>query len=565
MADLVGRQLGNWKLLRLLGEGGFGQVYEAENVATTLRAAVKILTASGPTAEVARAGFLKEARAANAAKHDGVVQVYDAGESPDGLLYMVMELLTGTTLSEALARAPEGRLPWLRAAKLGVRVSSALAAVHGTGVVHRDLKPDNLFLLEKPQDPEAVKILDFGIAKLRSTLATQGPPRIMGTPPFMAPEQWRAAPDIDGRADIYSLGNILFRMTTGRLPFAAETLEQWMYAHLETEPMDPRQLAPMPAQLAELISRMLSKDPAARPRDMAEVANELEKCIEVRGTEVAAPQVAARPEPRRWLPMRRRRGLALAAVIAVGLSVTALLHERELRRDAESCRQAIRVRDWKAAATTCLGAAGRDPSLVADGQRAQRELHAEETARRFSELLRTDPNAASELWRSIVPGTGGAASAARDRSAYLHQHRQAAAQAMRLAPAERCERVKQELALVAAFDPDAHDDKLLETACASPRTNAPVKAPAARLTGHGWITVMTDPADAQVYLDDERRCRTQAGLGCVVEHLTSGRYHIEIRKDGYQPFSQMLSVSDGFEQPLQVKLTRCPAPPAPCQ
>ena len=219
MPGFVGRTVGNWRMTRQLGEGAFGAVFEAEHTAIMGRkGAVKILRPELSMQAAMKQRFLNEASAASRAEHENIVQIFDGGITPDGACYQVMELLGGAVLTQVLRR--DGKLDAGRAINIAVQIASALQAAHNLQIVHRDLKPDNVFIVERVTNPEFVKVLDFGVAKLRGDptktddkLTNSG--MIIGTAPYMAPEQWLARPDIDGRADIYALGVMLFEMLCG--------------------------------------------------------------------------------------------------------------------------------------------------------------------------------------------------------------------------------------------------------------------------------------------------------------------------------------------------------------
>ena len=274
--DLSGRVVGNWRLMRRLGEGGFGAVYEAQHLSIQdRRAAVKILHQHMAFNDDLKRRFVNEATAASRAEHENVVQLFDAGMSSDGLCYSVMELLRGQPLSEALA---EGALGWQRSIAIGKQVAAALQAAHQLGIVHRDLKPDNIFLVQRGRVDDFVKVLDFGIAKLNED--TNAPMThtgvLMGTPTHMSPEQWKTLRDIDGRSDLYTLGVILFQCVTGHLPFSGNTPYEWLDAHLNQAPPDLTALNNLPQPLGLLIGRLLAKERDDWPRDAGEVIEALE-------------------------------------------------------------------------------------------------------------------------------------------------------------------------------------------------------------------------------------------------------------------------------------------------
>jgi serine/threonine protein kinase len=274
---MIGETFGNYRVRELIGEGGMGVVYLAEHPAIGRRAAVKILRDGLTDNAEATARFFNEARAANAIRHPGIVEVFDCGTLPSGVSYIVMELLEGEPLSGRLRRV--GMLPIEEARRIAVQTASALAAAHAAGIVHRDLKPDNLYLVPDDRDTaaELVKVLDFGIAKLGQT--GSGPVSVrtrtgsvMGTPAYMSPEQCRGTRETDHRSDIYALGVILFEMVCGRPPFVSEGFGEMIHMHLNEPPPSPRSLNPaVPEYMERLILWCLAKDPADRVQTMSDV------------------------------------------------------------------------------------------------------------------------------------------------------------------------------------------------------------------------------------------------------------------------------------------------------
>jgi serine/threonine-protein kinase len=278
--NMIGKTIGNFRLLRVLGEGGMGVVYEAEHVTMGRRAAVKMLRADSMRDEKTIHRFFNEARATNEVRHPGIVQIYDCGTTADGAPWLIMELLEGETLGSRLNHA--GRLSPAEAVDIGAQSASVLAAAHAAGIVHRDLKPDNLFVV--PDQPAAkgvrVKVLDFGIAKLAAgdsatSLRTQTGV-LMGTPLYMSPEQCRGTKQVDFRSDIYSLGLIVYQMLAGRPPFVSEGFGELMHMQMNV-PADPLgQMNPSvgPA-LAFAVAKALEKDPMARHANMTDFAEAL--------------------------------------------------------------------------------------------------------------------------------------------------------------------------------------------------------------------------------------------------------------------------------------------------
>jgi serine/threonine-protein kinase len=265
MALQAGQLFGNYRIVRLLGEGGFGEVYLAENPLIERRAAVKVLHKTlAQDAELVRR-FLNEARAASAIRHRNIIEVFDAGVTPEGAPYILMEFLEGVSLQKRLA--DHGRLALPQAMEIARQAGSALAAAHAAGIVHRDLKPENLFLVPDAAAPggERVKILDFGIAKIKRAGGTGGTMRtqaglIMGSPAYMSPEQCKDSADVDLRSDIYSFATIMYEMLAGRTPYVAASGTEMLVMHLTATPAPMRELAvDVPAHVEAAIKRSLSR------------------------------------------------------------------------------------------------------------------------------------------------------------------------------------------------------------------------------------------------------------------------------------------------------------------
>ena len=210
--------------------------------------------------------FFNEAVAVGKIRHSGIAKIFDVGFHQRGEAYLVMEFLDGESLSSRIRRA--GRLPIGQLADVGRQIASVLEATHAEGIIHRDLKPDNVFLVRDAElaSGERVKVLDFGIAKLVGSTGLTGTAGSMGTPAYMAPEQWKSSKRVDGRADAYSLGCLAFEMACGRPPFVAESVGEACNQHLNEPPPAIRSLVrELPSSLDELLARLLAKDPAQRP------------------------------------------------------------------------------------------------------------------------------------------------------------------------------------------------------------------------------------------------------------------------------------------------------------
>ncbi|KYF95918.1 hypothetical protein BE17_46700, partial [Sorangium cellulosum] len=264
---------GRYELVRLIGMGGMGQVWEALDLGLGRRVAVKML-ASGPTADpAATARFKREGRALAVLQSPHIVEVYDVGDEQD-LLYLVMELLEGEDLGDILNR--RRRLSLAEARALFTPVLTALKEAHQRGIIHRDLKPSNI-VVARSGDGAAVKLLDFGIAKLEKPsdidLVRTATHQMMGSPVFMSPEQTRGLRSLDHRSDLFSLGAVIYLALTGVLPFAPESqaLGEVVYAILTTEPPLPSTFPGLGAGADTFFARALAKDPAQRFGDADEM------------------------------------------------------------------------------------------------------------------------------------------------------------------------------------------------------------------------------------------------------------------------------------------------------
>jgi serine/threonine-protein kinase len=292
---LIGSQVGSFRILRLLGCGGMGTVYLAEHPVIGSRVAVKFLhdTMAADPAVVAR--FFDEARAVNLVGHENIVGIFDLSLLAPNRYYFVMEYLEGDTLQALLRRGPLD--PGVGHEVL-LQVCEALQCAHEHGVVHRDMKPENVFLVRRRGKDHFVKIVDFGIAKLRGAGRTGRTQAgfIVGTPEYMAPEQCEDGP-IDARTDVYAVGAMAFEIATGRLPFEGRSLPQLLLAQLREKPPRPSELAPVSPALERTILRALEKDPAARFQDMASMAAALREAADAPRPVPSAASAPAAPTP----------------------------------------------------------------------------------------------------------------------------------------------------------------------------------------------------------------------------------------------------------------------------
>ncbi|HEY1811532.1 MAG TPA: serine/threonine-protein kinase [Kofleriaceae bacterium] len=282
---LVGIVLdGRYRLDAVLGEGGMGAVFRAHQLAMDRKVAVKLLKPHLTSDDAALQRFVREARATMRVESPHAVKVLDFGITPHKDYYMVLEYLDGRTVQRELD--VDGPFAPARAIHIAKQAAKALGAAHASGLVHRDIKPDNLLLLRIADDPDFTKVLDFGVAKLmegaarttRSQLSITQVGMVFGTPEFMSPEQ-ACGQALDGRSDIYSLGATLFAMLTGRGMFVASTAIEWLTSHVRTPPPHLAdglpELAPL-ERLDALLQRCLAKHPDDRPQSGAELCDELE-------------------------------------------------------------------------------------------------------------------------------------------------------------------------------------------------------------------------------------------------------------------------------------------------
>lgn len=294
-----------YRVLRRIGQGAMGTVFEAEHVDLGRRVALKVLSAEHATSSDYAARFRREARALSRMSHPNLVTLHDFGQARDGRLYCAMEYLEGQTLERLLAS--QQALSWREALQLAAQAASALRDAHEVGVIHRDIKPSNLFLCEDG----TLKLLDFGVAR-KATEAGDAPAEnqgytLFGTPEYMAPEQISTG-TVDERADVYALGCVLYELVTSRLPHVAESTVALLDQKTHQDPERPRDRAPtreIPLAVDRLVCRALARDPSARTPSADQLLHDIHAALRA-------------PERRR----RRRRALGRAAL---GASLTVAL------------------------------------------------------------------------------------------------------------------------------------------------------------------------------------------------------------------------------------------------
>jgi serine/threonine protein kinase len=324
--DELGR-LGNYRILKVLGSGGMGVVFQAEDVTLQRPVALKVMKKSQAASEVDRERFLREARATAKIEHDHIVTIYQVAEER-GVPFIAMKLLIGETLEDRLNR--EGKLPAEEVIRIGQEIALGLAEAHERGLVHRDIKPANIWLEE---GRGRVKIVDFGLVRLADDdVHLTHENYMVGTPVYMSPEQAEGDRETEAPSDLFSLGSVLYRMSTGELPFKGRKTIHVLNALANKRPKPPIELNPqMPKALSKLIMKLLKKNPDDRPRSARvvvaaleeirnapggyeEVEEEEEVVEDLEPVEVVRPAPAPRPRrpsssgPRRPVrtPSRRR-------------------------------------------------------------------------------------------------------------------------------------------------------------------------------------------------------------------------------------------------------------------
>jgi serine/threonine-protein kinase len=339
----IGREIldGQFHVIQRIGTGGMGSVYKATQPAMNRMVAIKILHPKLVNRRDLTSRFRREARAMSQLSHPNTVKVFMYGELEDGSLYIVMELLEGRNLNQAVRR--DGPMPVARAIPILIQVCAALQEAHALGIVHRDLKPENIFLCNQGGLQDFAKVLDFGLAKVTeqqmrpgSLILTQEG-MVFGTPEFMSPEQAQGR-ELDARSDIYSLAVILYEALTGRLPFNAQTPMEYIQKHVLEQPILLAERVPdseFPSGLQAVLSKALAKKPEDRWQSATEFAAGLHSVLVGTNAEAASagamsllpptplpPQVAAltQPEP----IVRKAAKFGIVQLLAVALSFLAM-------------------------------------------------------------------------------------------------------------------------------------------------------------------------------------------------------------------------------------------------
>jgi serine/threonine protein kinase len=326
--DELGR-LGGYRILSVLGEGGMGVVFKAEDPRLKRLVALKVMKPDKASNQVAHQRFIKEGELAAALQHDHIVTIYRVDED-QGVPFLAMQFLEGESLDERLRR--EGKLPAEEIIRIAREAAEGLGAAHDKGLIHRDIKPANIWLETLPGAPALgrgrfggrVKILDFGLARAVSDqsqhLTQTG--MVVGTPDYMAPEQARTGQTLDGRCDLFSLGSVMYRMSTGRKPFQGDDIMGTLLALAMEDPPPARYYNPeIPPQLSDMIRWLMAKSPGDRPRSAQDVVDSL-TVIERNLADGTAdfPELSGQPSPSGSIPRRKdRRSTTTAPQISQAL------------------------------------------------------------------------------------------------------------------------------------------------------------------------------------------------------------------------------------------------------
>ncbi len=332
---LIGRTLlGRYEIIGTLGLGGSSRVYRAIQQPMGREVALKVVRSDldEDFREEFEVRFLREAALAGRLSHPGLVTIHDFGRSDDGHCFLVMELLRGRSLKKLIKKAP---MPPELALRLTAELARGLRHAHSAGLVHRDVKPGNVFLVRDDEGVERAKLLDFGLVKEGGESSISGVGTFMGTPHYISPEQAKGLESVDGRADLYSLGVVLFRMLTGLLPFSAATPMAIAIKHIRDPAPTMQERAPrvsVDPALERLVGRCLEKDPELRFADAAELADACEAWLAQQAKN--APPIPAKGSPKveRGNAVVTPTLLVVAGILALGILTSAAARLGQSRR-----------------------------------------------------------------------------------------------------------------------------------------------------------------------------------------------------------------------------------------
>ncbi|HEY5958678.1 MAG TPA: serine/threonine-protein kinase, partial [Polyangiaceae bacterium] len=311
---------GKYRIIRLIGEGGMGAVYEGENTRIRRRVAIKVLHQGVAENQEAVQRFEREAQAAGRIGNDHILEVLDLGSLANGDHFMVMEYLDGEPLSDRIRRI--GKMRPEQIAPLMIQALEGLRAAHDAGIVHRDLKPDNVYILkEKAGNRDFVKLIDFGISKFQplsgGEMKMTRTGTVMGTPYYMSPEQASGSREADHRSDLYAVGVMLYEAVTGRVPFDAPTFNQLLFQIVLSDPAPPQQVVPdLDPGFANLIAKAMARDVEHRFQTTQELSDALADWMKT-GKSVSLPPTGP------MNPLVRREAFGSAPDLNLGVSANA--------------------------------------------------------------------------------------------------------------------------------------------------------------------------------------------------------------------------------------------------
>lgn len=322
---LIGTLLGSYEIQSVLGQGGMGVVYKARHTLMERTAALKMLHSQLVSDSTSVMRFKQESKAASRIEHPNVITIYEFGISPSGQPYIVMEYLEGRSLADYIKK--DGQVSVERAVHILTQACDALDHAHKQGVIHRDLKPTNIVLINYDNDADFVKVVDFGVAKLLGTGAegqrlTQAG-EVCGSPVYMSPEQCKGE-DLDRRSDIYSMGIVIYETLTGKLPILGRTMVDTMTKHISEMPLPFSEARPdlyIPERLEAVVFKALAKEPHLRQQSMAELRDDLEMAIPRPGrSQVLRTQPIEERQPEKSSSKTGLvAGIAAAVVVACGV------------------------------------------------------------------------------------------------------------------------------------------------------------------------------------------------------------------------------------------------------
>lgn len=362
--DIIGTILSErYEVTARIGQGGMGAVYEARHVLIGKRVALKVLLDKHAEKEQVVARLKQEARLASSIGHDNIVDITDVGTTNTGRTFVVMEYLDGESLGACISR--QGRIDSARIIEIATQIASALHAAHGKGIVHRDIKPDNIFLIKR-EGRDFVKVVDFGISKSMAPseddeLRLTQTGMVLGTPLYMSPEQAQGEDDLDHRIDIYALGVILYEAVTGEVPFRGKNYLNILTQVISEEPRKPSDLvANLDHNFESVILKSMAKDRGQRYQSMGDFGDDLKALADPDVKSTGARITAARWRNRR--ERRSKRSYAAWGAIVVGLAGASTLAVTMLMSSTQST--SVEASAQQAMATNALDAAAR-ASLVA--------------------------------------------------------------------------------------------------------------------------------------------------------------------------------------------------------